>query len=143
MLKEKLLLVTLSGVLLGGMAPAWADDQERMRDRDQDRMEDRVGDMDRERDRDRDREQDQERIYGSQMMTPEERDAYRARLRAAKTAEERERIRKEHHELMKKRAQERGVTLPDEPRDWDDRGPGRGMGSGMGPGIGPGGGGKR
>lgn len=129
-------LAFMLGMLLSGATTAWADDQDRMRDRsqDQDRMEQRDQDMDRNRD------QDQERIYGSQLMTPQERDEYRARLQAAKTAEERDRIRKEHHELMKKRAQERGVTLPDEPRDWNDRGPGHGMGQGMGPG---GGGGNR
>ena len=77
----------------------------------------------------------QEQIYGSQLMTPEERTAYRARMRAAKTQEERERIRAEHHEQMKMRAKEKGVTLPDMPPA---------MGGGMGPGgggMGPGGGG--
>ncbi|MHB0985771.1 MAG: hypothetical protein ACYC05_09300 [Sulfuricella sp.] len=77
----------------------------------------------------------QEQIYGSQLMTPEERTAYRARMRAAKTQEEREKIRAEHHEQMKVRAKEKGVTLPDMPPA---------MGGGMGPGgggMGPGGGG--
>jgi hypothetical protein len=73
-------------------------------------------------------------------MTPQERSEYRGRMRAAKTQEEREHIRKEHHEQMKARAKEKGVTLPDEP-------PARGMGGGMGPGgggMGPGmGGGPR
>lgn len=59
--------------------------------------------------------QKQERIYGSQMMTQEERNAYRAKMRAAKTVEERESIRSEHHELMQARAKERGMTLPDMP----------------------------
>ena len=77
----------------------------------------------------------QEQIYGSQLMTQQERNEYHVKTRAAKTAEERERIRKEHHEHMKERAAAQGVTLPDEP-------PARG--SGMGPGgggMGPGGGG--
>lgn len=78
--------------------------------------------------------QEQEQIYGSQLMTQEERAEYRARMRAAKTAEEREQIRKEHHELMKVRAKERGITLPDEPpAKRGGIGPGRG---GMGPGGG-------
>lgn len=74
----------------------------------------------------------QERIYGSQLMTQEERMEYRKKMRAAKTAEEREQIRKEHHEQMKARAKERGMALPDEPPA---------MGGGMGPhgGMGPGG----
>jgi hypothetical protein len=81
----------------------------------------------------------QEQVYGSQLMTPQERDEYRARMRSAKTPEERERIREEHHERMKERAKERGMTLPDEP---PPRGRGMGPGGGMGPGdggMGPGG----
>ena len=100
-------------------------------------------DKDQTRDQDRRQTQDQARdtpIYGSQLMTQQERSEYRARMRAAKTQEEREQIRKEHHEHMKVRAKEKGVTLPDEP-------PARGMGSGTGPsggGMGPGmGGGMR
>lgn len=68
--------------------------------------------------------QKQEPVYGSQLMTQQERTEHRAKMRAAKTAEEREQIRKEHHEAMKERAKVRGVTLPDEP-------PARG--GGMGP----------
>ena len=83
----------------------------------------------------------QEQIYGSQLMTPQEQSEHRAKMRAAKTAEEREQIRKEHHKLMQERAKERGVTLPDEPPvrgggmgpDGHRMGPGGGMG-------GPGGG---
>lgn len=69
-------------------------------------------------------------IYGSQMMTRAERNEYRARMRAAKTAEERERIRTEHHEQMKQRAQARGITLPDQPPA--GRGPGASSGAGGG-----------
>ena len=82
---------------------------------------------------DKDQIQDRQ-IYGSQLMTQQERNEYRAQMHNAKTAQEREQIRKEHHERMKVRAKEKGVTLPDEP-------PARGMGGGMGPGgggMGPG-----
>ncbi len=71
------------------------------------------------------------RIRASQLMTEEERAAHRKKMRAAKTAEEREQIRKEFHEQMKARAKERGVTLPDEP---PAMGRGMGPGGGMGPG---------
>ncbi|MGE5028260.1 MAG: hypothetical protein ACM3JK_07280 [Betaproteobacteria bacterium] len=81
------------------------------------------------------RQQDQQRIYGSQLMTPEERNAYRAKMRSAKTQEEREKIRAEHHEQMKARAKERGIALPDEP---PMKGGGMGRGGGM---MAPGGGG--
>ena len=85
--------------------------------------------------------QKQEQIYGSQLMTRQERAEYRAKMHTAKTAEEREQIRKEHHERMKERAAERGVTLTEEA---PDRGRGMGpcgeqMGSG-GTGMGPQGG---
>ncbi len=78
----------------------------------------------------------QVQVYGSQLMTQQERVEYRAKMRAAKTTEEREQIRKEHHESMKERAKERGVTLPDDP-------PARGSGMGAGGGMGPGGGRSR
>lgn len=81
--------------------------------------------------------QAQEQVYGSQLMTVQERTEYQARMRAAKSAEAREKIRSEHHEAMQVRAREKGLTLPDEP-------PARGMGGGMGPGggMGSGGGGR-
>ena len=78
--------------------------------------------------------QTQDQIYGSQMMTPQELAEHRAKMRAAKTVEEREQVRKENHERMQARAKERGVTLPDEPPMG-----GAGMGPGGG-GMGPGGG---
>lgn len=83
--------------------------------------------------------QAQEQIYGSQLMTQQERAEYQAKMRAAKTAEERDQIRREHHALMKERAKARGMTLPDEP---PARGGGMGPSGGMGPGsgMGPGGG---
>lgn len=61
------------------------------------------------------KKQVREQIYGSQLMSRQERLEHRNKLRAAKTAEEREQIRKEHHEKMQQRAKERGVTLPDMP----------------------------
>ena len=75
--------------------------------------------------------QAQEQVYGSQLMTQQEMAEHRAKMRAAKTVEEREQIRKEQHERMKARAKERGVTLPEEPpMGGAGMGPG---GGGMGP----------
>jgi len=90
----------------------------------------------------------QERIYGSQLMTEQERNAYRERMRNAHTDQERERLRREHHEQMKARAQQRGVTLPDDPPPrggpgYGAGGTGKGPGGGMGPGPGMGGSPKR
>lgn len=84
-------------------------------------------------------------IYGSHLMTPQERNEYQNRMRELKTQEERAQFRKEHHAKMQERAKERGMTLPAEPPAQ-----GRGMGprSGDRPGMGagpspaPGGGGK-
>lgn len=72
-------------------------------------------------------------VYGSQLMTERERTAFRARLWAAQTDEERQRIRAAHHEDMKQRAQAKGLTLPDAPpamRGAQGMG-GRPMGRGM------------
>lgn len=75
-----------------------------------------------------------EPIYGSQLMTQQERNEYRARLRAAQTPQQREEIRHEHHERMRERAKAQGQRLPDDP-------PARGAGMGAGGGgMGPGGG---
>lgn len=96
---------------------------------------------------DRDRTQDQTRdqirdrdIYGSQLMTPQERSEYRQRMQQAQTAQERERIRAEHHERMQARAKERGAKLPDQPpaKSRRQERPGAGMGGGMGGGAGRG-----
>lgn len=78
--------------------------------------------------------QDEQTIYGSQLMTRQERIEYRAKLRSANTYEEREQIRLEHHRAMQARAKAQGMTLPDTPPAM-----GGGMGSGSG-GMGPGGG---
>jgi hypothetical protein len=77
-----------------------------------------------------------EQIYGSQLMTQQERTEYHSKMRTANTTREREHVRTEHHEQMQERARQRGATLPDEP-------PGRESGRGIGPsgsGMGSGGG---
>ncbi|MDD5299750.1 MAG: hypothetical protein PHD65_04560 [Gallionella sp.] len=104
MLKQTLIATAITGVLALGSGFAAAADQERTQ-----------------------QAQKQQRVYGSQLMTKQERIEQRSKMRAAKTAEEREQIRKEHHERMKERAKERGVTLSDEP-------PARGGGMGSGAG---------
>jgi hypothetical protein len=71
----------------------------------------------------------QERAYGYELMSPQERDDYQARMRATKTEQEREQIRIEHHKQMQERAKAQGKTLPDMPPAG-----GPGGGKGMGPG---------
>ena len=78
----------------------------------------------------RDQVQDRERMYGYELMTPQERSEYQAHMRTLKTEQEREAYRQEQHEKMQERARVQGRTLPDTPP------------AGMGPGMmGPGGGG--
>jgi hypothetical protein len=86
---------------------------------------DRLYDQDRLRDRDR--LQDRDTIYGSQLMTPAERNTYRNKMRNLRTVQEREAFRTQHHQEMQQRAQERGLRLPDSP-------PAQGARGGMGPG---------
>ena len=62
-----------------------------------------------------DKAQKPELIYGSQLMTREERTEYRAKMRSLKTKEEREALRMEHHQQMQERAKAKGKTLPDMP----------------------------
>lgn len=85
--------------------------------------------------------QDKEEIYGSQLMTQQERTEFRAKMRSAKTIEEQQQFRIEHHKAMQERAAARGITLPDQPvAGGHGMGPGNGM-MGQGGGMGSGGGG--
>ena len=52
-------------------------------------------------------------IYGQQLMTQQEQEQYRERVRAARTDEDRAALREQHREAMQARARERGVELPD------------------------------
>lgn len=81
--------------------------------------------------RDQTQLQDREQIYGSQLMTEQERVEHRAKIRSLKTQQEREAYQLEHHKRMQERAKEKGVTLPDEPMMRSrNMGPGGGMGPG-------------
>lgn len=66
-------------------------------------------------------QQNQEQIYGSDLMTQDERSDYLSEIRKAATAAEQERIRKEHIDRMQTRAKKRGVTLPEGPRESRNR----------------------
>ena len=79
----------------------------------------------------------EDRVYGWNMMTEQERIQHRETIRNLKTEEEKERFRIEHHKKMQKRAEERGVSIPDMPMHRDSMSPMRGgMGSGSGSGKG-------
>jgi Na+-translocating ferredoxin:NAD+ oxidoreductase RnfG subunit len=118
MQRKKIVMAMLAGALAVSTNPLWAAAQDRTKDTIQAQT------------------KDQETIYGSELMTEKERNEYRQRMRSAKTEQEREKIRTEHHNRMLARAKERGVKIPDEPPV-----KGGGMGPGAG-GMGPGGGAK-
>ena len=85
-------------------------------------------------------------VYGAQLMTDAERAAFQTKMRSLKTTAERDAFRLEHHDQMKARAAEKGVTLPDAPMmnksGKGQNAPGTGQGAGGGAGGGKGGGGK-
>jgi len=78
---------------------------------------------------------EKETIFGSQLMTAEERTTFSTQMRNATTEEERQKIRLEHRTLMLERAKAKGVTLSDTPMM-----NGQGMGNGKATGMGMGGG---
>lgn len=95
-------------------------DRDRMSDRDRTFDRDRTQDRDRtdspEQDRDRDRLQDPaslggQKMYGNELMTPEEREQYRNELGNAETQEEREQVRAEHVATMQQLALQQGLDL--------------------------------
>ncbi len=52
-----------------------------------------------------------EPVCGRDLMTPEEAAEHRAKMWSARTPEERDAYRAQHHAVMMERAKERGVTL--------------------------------
>jgi len=82
-------------------------------------------------------DQAQVQIYGSQLMTGAERTEYQTKMRTLKTDKERDAFRVDHHDKMKVRAAEKGVTLPNSPPA-AGTGPKANSGLGVGPGSGMG-----
>lgn len=76
-----------------------------------------------------------ELIYCADLMTHEEREAYRARMQAARTLEEKDKIRADHQASMQARAAGQGRAGACEPQG---QGPGLGQGAGQGLGAGQG-----
>jgi hypothetical protein len=71
--------------------------------------------------------------YGRRFLTAEERERFHLEMQNAESEQEREEIRERHRDVIRNRAQQEGVTLP------EDFGRAGGMGGGMG-GQGTGGG---
>jgi len=79
---------------------------------------------------------DAEMVYGRELMTEQERQEERRKMRSM-NKEDRDQYRAEKHEQMKERANEQGKVIPDEP---GERGKGMKQGQGMRQGQGMGGG---
>lgn len=121
--KVMLLELAVATFLSGGIA--LADDQFRGNG----------GDQYQAQNNERDQYQGQKRqTVGRDMMTPEEYQDHRTKMRSAPTKDERAQVRADQHEKMKQRAEEQGKSLPENP-------PAGGMGGEMGGSMG--GGGKR
>lgn len=111
MKKQTLIKTLVLALSLGGAGMVFAQDQLKTQDKDQLKTQDK----DKLKTQDKDQLKTQDRIYADELMTEQERTAYRERLRLAKTEQERERIREEHRVLMDARAKERGVSIKSEP----------------------------
>jgi hypothetical protein len=57
----------------------------------------------------------EEPIFGHQLMSKQEMTAYHARLKAAKTPQQREKVVQDHHARMTEIAKKRGITLRERP----------------------------
>jgi len=122
------LAMMVAGLLLFPAGLVIAADQDRDQTRDKLQTQDQTQQM----------LQDRDMIYGYELMTAKERAEHRAKMASFKTEQEREAYREQHHKLMQARAKERGVDIPEVPRQ-RGTGPGPGMRSG-GTGSGSGGG---
>lgn len=116
---HKKIIVTTGLSCLIALATGWAEPGDRDRDRDRMHQQDMMQQQDKMQQRDmmqdRDQLRDRDQVFGWQLMTEQERNEFRAKMRSLKTAEEREALRREHHKEMQVRAKERGVTLPEMP----------------------------
>ena len=61
----------------------------------------------------KDQDRDRSAIYGSQLMTQTERDAYRSQMQSLTTDQERDALQQEHRDRMRQRALDKGVKLRD------------------------------
>jgi hypothetical protein len=92
-------VVAVAAAVLFSAADAVAQAQVRQREQVQQRTQERAG--------------WREIIPGSELMTSAEREAYRQRYAAAKTDEERARVRSDHFKAMQERARLQGLQLAD------------------------------
>jgi uncharacterized membrane protein YhiD involved in acid resistance len=122
---RRLAISVLASALLLASGAILAADKDQVKEKTQDKIQDQT--------QDKTQLRDQDRIYGSQLMTQEERLEYRNKMRNLKTQQEREAFQLEHHKQLQERAKEKGITLPEQPMRPGAARPGS-MGGRMGPG---------
>jgi hypothetical protein len=120
-MKYSILGVLVAGAVLAVAAISTDADQQKgggAQDRGRDQSHAGIQDTDRLHDRERIKLRDPSRlkdedIYGHKLMSPEELNQYRERLRLLKTEEERLRFESQHREAMQKRAQALDIKIED------------------------------
>ena len=127
MQNRNLIASCLAGLFLSSLTSAFAADQEQTKNQAQDQVQQQIKTQDQDRARVQEQDRNRERIYGGQLMTPQEHTEYQNKMRSMKTQQERDAYRLQHHKQMQERARERGQELPDNPPA---------KGGGMGPGGG-------
>ena len=58
---------------------------------------------------------DPQQVYGGPLMTQQEMYEFHGRMRNARTPQERDQIRNQHHQLMQARAKAQGYSIPELP----------------------------
>ena len=120
-MKYAILTAIVAGMVLGTAPMTSYADQHKgseSKDRAQDQAHVQQQEMDRLHDKERIRQEERlrpedEKIYGHKLMSPEELNQYRERLRLMKTEEEKTRFEAQHREEMQKRARALNVELED------------------------------
>jgi hypothetical protein len=59
----------------------------------------------------KDRQRERDQIYGYELLSQQELEQYRDRMRQAKTAQERKEIQSQHQKEIQERARQAGITL--------------------------------
>lgn len=120
-MKHAILTVLVAGMVLGTASMTSNADQHKgggSKERAQDPAHVQQQEMDRLHDQERIRQEERlrledEKIYGHELMSPEELNQYRERLRLMKTEEEKARFEAQHREEMQKQAKALNVELED------------------------------
>jgi len=116
-MKYSILMVFIAGLVLG--TASLSSDADRHKGvGSQDQAQVQQQNKDRLHDNERIQQQEEiklkdEKIYGYKLMSPEELNQYRERLRLMKTEEERTRFEAQHRDEMQKRAQALNVKIED------------------------------